>query len=450
MTTNSAPTSAPPSGPRVGPAPHALPVTGPAIPYFPLIASHFAAGLGWALLGGAGLIGLASPLASGTFLDPRVLAATHIFTLGCLTTVITGVLYQIFPAMLGIGERSRRVGWMSLGLHIAGVGLLVCGLLLGQRHLQSLGWLALFAAVFGHAWNLLSQRRRAPRNRQLGIYVSYAHMNFGLAMFVAGARIGDAFGWWSTPRLGLIAAHFHLALVGFVVMTTFGLGSRMIPMFFGSPSPIPPWCDWAMPRLLATGVVCYATGAITALPPVAWAGIVIMAAAGLLFCWLGLGWFRRRALRALDPATAFLTLALASLSTAIPLGLFAAVAGLRQPGVLLAYVVALMLGWAVTLMLGVSYRVLPTLTWHHRFATRIGQAGTPTLPMMGHARLGWTAVAGGSLGIVALVTGLLTGNVTGTRTGAVLFTLALVTTAIHHLRMMLIGRTQPPAAQGRV
>ena len=110
---------------------------------------------------------------------------------------------------------------------------------------------------------------------------------------------------------------------------------------------------------------------------------------------------------------------------------------------LLAYVVALMLGWAVTLMLGVSYRVLPTLTWHHRFAARIGQAGTPTLPIMGHARLGWTAVAGGSLGIVALVTGLLAANVTTTRAGAMLFTLAIVTTAIHHLRMVLLGRVRP-------
>ncbi|MDZ4864398.1 MAG: hypothetical protein SGJ01_13260 [Gemmatimonadota bacterium] len=424
-------------------APHALPVTGQAIPHFPLIASHFAAGFGWALLGGAGLIAIAAPLARGAFLDPRVLGVTHLFTLGCLTTVITGVLYQIFPAMLGIGERSRRVAWASLGCLGGGTGLLVCGLLLGQRYLQSLGWLALFAAVFGTAWNLLPQRRRAPRNRQLGIYVSYAHMNFGLAMCIAGARIGDAFGWWSTPRLGLIAAHLHLALVGFVVMTTFGLGSRMIPMFYGSPSPIPAWCDRAMPRLLATGVGCYALGVITLLTPVAWAGIVIMAAAGLLFCWLGLSWFRRRARRALDPATAFLTLALASLATAIPLGLFAAVSGLQQPGVLLAYVVALMLGWAVTLMLGVSYRVLPTLTWHHRFAARIGQAGTPTLPMMGHAKLGWTAVAGGSLGIVALVTGLLAANVTTTRAGAMLFTLAIVTTAIHHLRMMLIGRVRP-------
>ena len=77
------------------------------------------------------------------------------------------------------------------------------------------------------------------------------------------------------------------------------------------------------------------------------------------------------------------------------------------------------------------------------YDSECAEAGTPTLPMMGQAKLGWTAVAGGSLGIVALVTGLLAANVTTTRAGAMLFTLAIVTTAIHHLRMMLIGRVRP-------
>ncbi|MEO8637095.1 MAG: hypothetical protein ABI587_17605 [Gemmatimonadales bacterium] len=433
----------PSTAPRPAPAAHALPVTGQAIPHFPLIASHFAVGFGWALLGGAGLIVIAPTLAGGTFLDSRVLAVTHLFTLGCLTTVITGVLYQIFPAMLGIGERSRRVAWLSLGLMALGTALLVVGLLLGQRAAQGLGWLALFAAVFGTAWNLLPQRRKAPRNHQLGLYVSYAHMNFGLAILVAGVRIGDAFGWWSTPRLGLISAHLHLALVGFVTLTTFGLGSRMIPMFFGSRSPIPAWYDRAMPRLVATGVMGYAAGTIAAIPLVVAGGIAAMAAAGVLFCWLGLRWFRTRARRVLDPATAFLTLALTSLATAIPLGLVAAATGLRHPGVPLAYVVALMLGWAVTLMLGVSLRVLPTLTWQHRFASRIGRPGTPTMPMMLHAGLGWTALAAASAGLPALVGGLLTASPVTVRSGAVLFALAITATAVHHVRMMLIGRVRP-------
>ena len=89
---------------------------------------------------------------------------------------------------------------------LVGLALLAGGLLLGQRYLQSAGWSVLFVAVFGSSWNLLPQRRRAPRNRQLGIYISYAHIGFGCAMLVAGVRIGDALGWWTTGPFPFIVS----------------------------------------------------------------------------------------------------------------------------------------------------------------------------------------------------------------------------------------------------
>lgn len=439
-----APAPAPPAG---RPSARPLPMAGPAHPSFPLVASHFGLAFGWALLGGAGLVWIAPSLTAGQFLDPRVLAVTHLVTLGFLATVITGVLYQIFPAMLGIGERSRRVAGQSLVLHATGTGLLVTGLLAGNRWLQSAGWVVLFLAVFGTAWNLLPQRRRAPRNRQLGIYISYAHMGFGLAMGVAGVRIGDALGWWTTPRLGLLAAHFHLAIAGFVGMTAFGLGSRMIPMFLGSQRPIPAWCDRWLPRALATGTVVYAAGAILAAPPLQWTGIALMTASVALFLGLGFRWFLHRAGRGLDPAIAFIALALSSLTVALPLGLTVQLTGLTRPGVLVAYALLLLLGWSSCLVLGVSYRVLPTLTWHHRFAARVGRPGTPTLPQMVLPALGLGAAVSAFLGLLGLVAGLLLGAPPAGRAGAVLFTLALLATVLHHLRMLLVGRT-PPAARG--
>ena len=444
MATNSLPIAPTPGLTRPA-AGRALPVTGQVLPSFPLVGSHFALGFAWGLAGAVGLARLAPALASGSFLDPRLLALTHLFTLGFLTTVITGVLYQIFPAMLGVGERSRGVAWAALALHVAGTALLAGGLLLGQRYLQSAGWSVLFAAVFGTAWNLLPQRRKAPRNRQLGLYVSYAHMGFGFAMFVAGARIGDALGWWTTPRLGLISAHLHLALGGFVTMTAFGLGSRMIPMFYGSARPIPAALDRQLPRLLGTAVVLYALGAVMDLRALAWLGSGLMAAAAALFCYLGVGWFRSRARRALDPATGLLTLALVALATAIPLGLAAAASGMRRPGLLVAYVLTLLLGWAGALVLGVSFRVLPTLTWHHRFAARMGRPGTPPMPVMLHRGLGVTAAVSGALGVAVLVTGVGAGSLPAPRAGAGLYTLAITATILHHVRMLLIGRACPAA-----
>ncbi len=427
-----------PSAPPV--AARGLPLAQPAPPPFPIIAGHFASGFAWAIAGATGLAWLAPVVAQGNFLDPRVLGLIHLFTLGWITTVIMGVLYQIFPAMLGVGARSLRVARLSLVAQTAGTGLLATGLAGGWRGLQAAGWTLLFAAIFGVAWNLLPQRRRANRNRQLGIYISYAHMGLGFAVMIGGARIGDALGWWTTPRLPLLAAHFHFAAVGFATMTAFGLGGRMLPMFLGTID-TPSWPARWLPRIVASGTVIFAVGAIGRIPALAWLGAAEMAAGAGLFLWQSLQWYRGRARRALDPATSLALLALCSLGLAVPLGLIVLARGPLATGALTGYVALLLLGWLTSLILGVSYRVLPTLTWHHRFATRAGKSGTPTLPEMLKPALGWVTVLLHGAGITVLTGGLLLSNGSLARTGAVLVLAGLLTTTAHHARLLLVGRT---------
>lgn len=429
--------------PSAAPAGRGLPLAQPAPPApppFPVIAGHFAAGFGWALLGGAGLVWLAPVLAAGSFLDPRALGLTHLFTLGWITTTIMGVLYQIFPAMLGVAVRSVRVARAALLAQVTGTGALAAGLLSGNRFLQAAGWTLLFCALFGVAWNLPPGRRKAARGRQLGIHISYAHMGLGFAMLIGGARIGDALGWWTTPRLPLLAAHFHFGAAGFASMTVAGLGSRMLPMFLGTMETTT-WPTRWLPRILASGTVAFAIGEIAGTRWLAIGGAAAMAAAALLFLRLAAGWYLGRARPRLDPATALTLGALGWLTLALPLGGIALVRGPLAGGVLIAYVTLLLLGWLGGFILGVSYRVLPTLTWHHRFAARTGQPGTPTLPEMLLPVLGWTTVTAHTLALVLLTTGLVVSNPGIVRTGALLLLAAILATAIHHLRLMLVGRS---------
>jgi hypothetical protein len=80
----------------------------------------------------------------------------------------------------------------------------------------------------------MSQGRRAAG------YVSLAHSMLGLVLLLAAARIGTSLGWWEIDRLGVIAAHFHLAAFGFAGLTAVGIGGRMIPMFLVA-GPVPEW-----------------------------------------------------------------------------------------------------------------------------------------------------------------------------------------------------------------
>lgn len=445
------PPSAPPfparPGSAAGPRPLPLAAAAPPLPPFRLIAAHFALAFGWLLLGSTGLVWLAPTLAAGTFLDPRVLALTHTITLGFLTTTIMGVLYQIYPAMLGVGCRSLRVAWASLAAQTGGTALLVCGLLLGHGPLLGWGWMVLFVATFGIAWNVLPLRRRATRNRQLGAYVSYGHTAFGFAMAIAAARVGDALGWWTTPRFELLAAHFQFAAIGFGGLTAMGVGSRMIPMFLGAESRDGWELKW-VPRIVLSGTVVFAAWALTGISGLAWCGAALMSFGTCLYLRLAYGWAHRRASRRADPTILLLAAALCFLAAAIPLGIAALAAGLGRPGLQVAYPVLFVLGWLTGLILGVSYRVLPTLTWHHRFATRAGDPGIPSLPELLAPRLGIPAAVAHAAGILLLVPALTLGSGAGARTGAILFLFSVLLTAIHHARMGMVNGRAGSGARG--
>lgn len=421
----------------------ALPVAAATAPGFPLVGSHFAAAFGWVLLGSAGLVWLAPQLAQGNFLDPRVLALTHTFTLGFLTTVIMGVLYQIYPAMLGVGMRSRLVAWSSLALQTVGTVALVSGLLTGERQLLGCGWLLLFLATFGVAWNILPGRRKAQRNKQVGAYVSYAHTAFGFAMAIGLARIGDSFGWWTTPRLPLLAAHFQFAAVGFGGLTAMGVGSRMLPMFLGSPQEEDLAFRW-IPRVLLTGTTLFGLGALLSSGVLQWSGAITMALGALVFLRLAQGWYDRSPLQGTDAALRLMILALGALAGSIPLGFAALYTGLRQPGLQAAYPVLFVLGWLGGLIIGVSYRILPNLAWQHRFAGAQRNPGVPSMREIVSPRIGavasWCFIAG----IVALVPALAFGVAAVAQAGAGLVFVAVGLTCVHHLRL-LVGSPVAPA-----
>src|SRR3990172_6173711 len=62
------------------------------VPPLWLPGGHFAAAILFWLVGAAGLVLVAPDLAAGLYPLPRVLAVTHLFTLGWITTSILGAL----------------------------------------------------------------------------------------------------------------------------------------------------------------------------------------------------------------------------------------------------------------------------------------------------------------------------------------------------------------------
>jgi hypothetical protein len=404
----------------------------PTPPPFRLPGIHFLGGIAWLATGGAGLVAVAPQLAAGQFLAPRVIAVTHLFTLGVITGSIFGALYQFYPMSLGAAPRSVRAGVVGALLLQLGTVLLVAGIWWWIPALQAGGWAVLFVVIGIVAWNLLPHRRRMEPGtaRTTASYVSGAHMLFGLAFILAGARIGNSLGWWALDRLGLIAAHFHLAAFGFAGLTAVGVGSRMLPMFMVA-GRAPSWPVRYIGPLGSAGLLLLAGGLMFGTDVVTWFGAALSLAAAFLFLRLVAGYFRFRMVRRLEPTFGHVLAGFLFLAAAVMVGL----AQLATPGFsargAIVYAGLTLLGWLVVFITGIWYRLLAFLIWLH-FYGRDGATRVRTAAEIVHRPTAWVTLAFLVGGIALLLAGAGLGDPAAARAGSAAFFAGSLVLLIHY------------------
>ena len=389
-------------------------------PPFGLPGEHFAAALLWLALGAVGLLAVAPGLAAGVFLTPQVIAVTHSFTLGWITTSVFGALYQLSPVVLGVPARSLPAAHATFWVLQGGIVTLVAGTWWWRPPLMAAGWVALLLAVAGFAWNVLPGLGRAPRGRHVGRYVLAGQLALGLALALVAARIGSALGWWPLDRLGFLAAHAHLAAAGFATLTAIGVGSHLLPMFLLSHGH-PEWpLRWVGP-VMGTGLVAFVVGELLHVGPLITTGGMLMAAGVALHLYQGAEYLHHRTRRRLDPGLAHVAGAFGYLLLATALGMGLLTAPEAPPRLVVAYGVAGLLGWLALLIVGVYHKILPFLTWLHRFGDRVGQPGVPRVADLTSVPAAWTTFGLLAGGVAVLLAGVTFGDGVVARAGAAAF-----------------------------
>lgn len=367
--------------------------------------AHFALVAVWFGLAGGALVLVAPDLAAGNIFAPRVFAVTHLLTLGVVTTAVFGALYQFIPAVLGVPVRSSPVAWTGLPLLALGTAALVAGFWRWGPWLQGAGWILVFAAVGCSSWNVLPARRRASRNRIIGLYVTLGHSWLGFALAIAVARIGSSLGWWHTDRAGLVAAHFHDATLGFATTTVVGIGGMMIPGFLGSKGhsnrPLR-WIGWVS----SAGLVLFSIGTVFAVPPLALPGAGLMLTAAVAHLTLVASYYRHSGPRRLDPGLGFIAVAFGFLAAAVITGTGLFFSGRGPSRGWAVYAILALQGWLAMIVLGVMHRVVPRLVAQHIAARRMSRTTAEGRADLLSVPLGWAALvllAVGTAGLAAAV-----------------------------------------------
>ncbi len=298
---------------------------------------------------------------------------THLFTLGFLTMVMVGALFQMFPVLGGVSI--KRSGSVSLVVHLAllaGTTLLVIGFVWQIPSLLLIGFwflipgLALFVLLF-----LITAFSAKIANASVQS-MRHALLSLALALLAGG---GLAF-LHGTERVvewhrDLTALHLSLALVGWVALLVMGVSFQVLPMFYVTPE-YPPVMRKHQTRVVMALLLLWnasRTGehwlpslwSLTLLWEVALGALVV------LYAGVTLDLIRRRVRKIYDANIWFFRIAMVSLAVSV---LSYAAARLMegsywQEKVVLLTGVLFVLGFGVTVVNGMLYRIVPFLIWFH-------------------------------------------------------------------------------------
>lgn len=294
------------------------------------------------------------------FYQPRILATTHTFTLGWITSAIMGVMYRLVPAITKRPLPFPRLARWQFGLYLFSATGLIAHMLIGAWPPTWMAAAVIVLSVIFFAMNMLyclgpAWHRSAAETgmcMSIGFLLLAATLGFLLAL-------DKSYGFLPGNVLTNLASHAHLAALGWVSLTVCSVSYRMAPAFLLSELTLPRVAVWQLYGL-AAGVAGLAMALLGWIPGTTIWSIVILSA---LLTYVGvlqtlvrnrrisIDWTMRHALAGIVCLLLAVSLGFSLLWIDPDTALGNRVAG--------AYGVLGLLGWATNLIIGMSFKLFP-------------------------------------------------------------------------------------------
>src|SRR3569623_266453 len=340
----------------------------------------------------AALLVVMDPASLASRWTPQALALTHALTLGFLAMAMLGALMQMLPVVAGSPlPRPRAVAWLVQGPLALGTLALMTGFL----STESIAFgIAIVLLVSGFAVFLAAAAVslvRATSNVTvwgMRLAVLSLGLTFILGLTLALMRAGV---WIPPARAAALAAHLAFGLLGWVLLLVVGVAFQVVPMFQITP-PYPPLLGrWLTPGLF---VLLLIHAAAPALPSrVATLVEAGLAAGILLFAVTTLRLQTRRRRKLPDVTLDFWRLGMASLIASVTVWTVAQFSPAWADSDVYPLLLAVLFigGFAVSVVNGMLYKIVPFLAWFHLQAQLQARAGSiPTMKdMIAEGRSRW-------------------------------------------------------------
>ena len=404
--------------------------------------------LAWVLVA-LGVPLLAPHLVAG-FDDPKVFALTHLAVLGWVTMTLMGALYQLFPVALQGSLAAPSIGRWNFGVYSIGVAGFVPSFYFdwtpGVALFGSLAasGIVVFAANLAFSYPSLKARHPMALFVLCGLIWLAVTVGFGVTW-----ALDWQFRWFNISP-NMLAAHVHAGLVGWLGGTLMGVSYKLMELFALSHRR-----TWRLAYLVlgfwnVSGVALVVS---LLLWPGGWEVTVAAVALGLtmlLFSFDLVRMWRHRRRRRVSVEQGHIAMSLVSLLLAAGLGISLTMKPGLPPNWFVAYGYAAIIGGFGFALAGRYQKIIPFLTWLHRYSRPAGTTPPPLLQDLVDERLGWTSLALLATGFAAVLAGLVASSVIAVQVGGLVYLVGAVT-GIVALRAIALpaGSVRRSTAVGR-
>ncbi|MDG4549952.1 MAG: hypothetical protein P9F19_17965 [Candidatus Contendobacter sp.] len=338
----------------------------------------------WFLALAAALLAWRGPEVFASRWLPATVALTHLLTIGFMAQVMLGALLQMLPVVVGVVVPRPRLTAALIHLPLTLGALALAVAFLNGIPAWFRGALGLLGLAFGVA--LVAVHMALWRAPVAGGTVIALRCALGALLVTVGLglTLGGFFGWGlSLPVVSVTHLHTAWGLVGWTTLLVAGVAYQVVPMFQITP-PYPSGFARGFAPLMAVLLAAWSV-----LTFGGWEKAALLAGAALalgvaLFAVTTLYLLSQRRRKIGDPTLAYWRTSMASLLAGALLWLLAPwVPALGQaPQVEWLLGILLIFGFAVAVINGMLYKIVPFLAWFHLQAQLLGRAKVPTMKQL--------------------------------------------------------------------
>lgn len=346
-------------------------------PPFSLILHYFLGGIFFNIVSYIFLLFLKPGFPFYSFINAALI---HTFLLGFVMMIIFGALYQLIPVALEIPIFSFKLGYIQFYLYITGIIIFIPSMIVSDLFsFLPIGATLIYISILIFVVNFFVSLRNLEKfnitARFLTVAVIFLTVGITIGLFLSWNFV---YNFFSGNVEKLIISHILFALFGFVFMVIMGVSMVLLPMF----SLAHKFNDWfsKMAFYLIT------TSLLVGGPLILLTGnkfIILIVVLGILislifYLFQVFEIYRKRPRRTPDIGIDTMFFSHVFLIIAI---LF----GISIPAwnkAIYIFVIFLLFGFVNLLIYGSLFKIIPFLTWFHKFSELVGKKKVPMLADM--------------------------------------------------------------------